>query len=106
MPQELKIGLVGLDTSHVTAFAGLLNDPKHPHHVPGGSIVAAFPGGSPDMELSRSRVEGFTKTLREKFGVEMKETPEAVAEGVDLLFITSVDGRVHREQFERTVKFK
>jgi predicted dehydrogenase len=58
------------------------------------------------MELSRSRVGGFTKTLREKYGVEMKETPEAVAEAVDLVLITSVDGRVHREQFERTVKFK
>ena len=51
-------------------------------------------------------MEGFTKTLREKFGVEMKDTPEAVAEGVDLVFITSVAGRVHREQFERAVKFK
>ena len=106
MAQELKIGLVGLDTSHVTAFAGLLNDPKHARHVPGGRIVAAFPGGSKDFDLSSSRVEGFTKTLREKFGVEMKDTPEAVAEGVDLVFITSVDGRVHREQFERAVKFK
>jgi predicted dehydrogenase len=104
--KELKIGLVGLDTSHVTAFAGLLNDPSNASHVPGGKIVAAFPGGSEDFELSRSRVGGFTKTLREKYGVEMKETPEAVAEGVDLVLITSVDGRVHREQFERTVKFK
>ena len=106
MPQESKIGLVGLDTSHVTAFASLLNDPSNANHVKGAKIVAAFPGGSPDFELSRSRVEGFTKTLREKHGVEMKETPEAVAEAVDLLFITAVDGRVHREQFERTVKFK
>ena len=106
MARELKIGLVGLDTSHVTAFASLLNDPGNAHHVAGGKIVAAYPGGSKDFELSRSRVEGFTRTLREKYAVEMKETPEAVAEGVDLVFITSVDGRVHREQFERTVKFK
>jgi predicted dehydrogenase len=103
---ELKIGLVGLDTSHVTAFTSLLNDAGNAHHVPGGKVVAAFPGGSPDMDISRSRVEGFTKTLREKYSVEMKDTPEAVAEAVDLLLITSVDGRVHREQFERTVKFK
>lgn len=102
----LKIGLVGLDTSHVTAFASLLNDSANPNHVTGGKIVAAYPGGSKDFELSWSRVEGFTKTLREKYAVEMKETPEAVAEAVDLLFITSVDGRVHREQFERTAKFR
>ena len=103
---ELKIGLVGLDTSHVTAFGSLLNDPGNANHVPGARIVAAYPGGSKDFELSWSRVEGFTRTLREKYAVEMKDSPEAVAEGVDLLFITSVDGRVHRGQFERTVKFK
>lgn len=102
----LRIGLIGLDTSHAPAFTGLLNDPKNKDHVPGGRVVAAFPGGSPDFELSRSRVEGFTKTLREKYSVEMKDTPEAVAGAVDLVLITSVDGRVHREQFERTVKFK
>src|SRR5688500_4494813 len=104
--QELKIGLVGLDTSHVEAFTSLLNDPKNGNHVAGGKVVAAFPGGSKDFELSWSRVEKFTKSLREKYAVEMKETPEAVAEAVDLLFITAVDGRVHRGQFERTVKFK
>lgn len=103
---EAKIGLVGLDTSHVTAFAAILNDSSNPNHVPGGKVVAAYPGGSKDFELSWSRVEGFTKTLREKYSVDMKETSEAVAEAVDLLFITSVDGRVHREQFERTAKFK
>lgn len=103
---ELKIGLVGLDTSHAVAFTDLLNDPAHKDHVPGAKIVAAFPGGSKDFETSWSRVNGFTKTLREKHAVEMKDSPEAVAEAVDLLFITSVDGRVHRDQFERTVKFK
>ena len=105
MAQELKIGLVGLDTSHVTAFTSLLNDPSNANRVKGGKVVAAYPGGSKDFELSWSRVEGFTRTLREKYQVEMKDSPEAVAEAVDLVFITSVDGRVHREQFERTVKF-
>jgi predicted dehydrogenase len=107
MPQEpLKIGLIGLDTSHAPAFAGLLNDEKNKDHVPGGRVVAAFPGGSPDMDISRNRVEGFTKTLRETYAVEMKDSPEAVAEAVDLVMILSVDGRVHRAQFERTAKLK
>ena len=56
------------------------------------------------MDISRNRVEGFTKTLREKYGVEMKDSPEAVAEAADLLMILSVDGRVHRQQFERVAK--
>ena len=104
--KELKIGMIGLDTSHAEAFTGILNDEKRKDHVPGGRVVAAFPGGSPDMDISRNRVGGFTKTLREKYSIEMKETPEAVAEAVDLVMILSVDGRVHREQFERTAKLR
>ena len=104
--KPFKIGLIGLDTSHAPEFTRLLNDEKGKDHVPGGKVVAAFPGGSPDMDISRNRVEGFTKTLRETYAVEMKDSPEKVAEAVDLVMILSVDGRVHREQFERTAKFR
>jgi predicted dehydrogenase len=103
--KRLRIGFVGLDTSHVEAFARLLMDEKHPHYVGGAQVATAMPGGSPDFELSHSRVPNFTKLLRGEFGVEMVDSPEAVAEASDLLFIESVDGRVHREQFERTVRF-
>jgi predicted dehydrogenase len=106
MPNELRIGLVGLDTSHSAAFTKCLNDPKNPEHVPGGKVVAAFPGGSRDFELSWSRVAGYEKQLREEYGVTIMDSPEAVAEAVDLLFIISCDGRVHREHFERTIRFK
>ena len=63
---ELKIGMIGLDTSHVTAFVDLLNDKSHEFHVPGCQVVKAFPGGSAKFSLSANRVEGFTKELSEK----------------------------------------
>jgi len=96
----LRIGLIGLDTSHVEAFAAKLNDPQNVEHVPGGRIVAGFPGGSPDFALSTDRVGGFTKTLREKYGVAMLGSPREVAEAVDAVLHTSVDGRVHLAQFQ------
>ena len=98
---NLRIGLIGLDTSHVEGFAALLNDPKNPDHVAGGRITAGFPGGSPDFALSADRVAGFTKTLREKHGVGILESPRDVAAGVDAVIHTSVDGRVHLEQFRQ-----
>lgn len=106
MSAPLRIGMIGLDTSHVIAFTSLLNDPKHEHHVPGGKVVVGFPGGSPDFESSISRVEGFTKQLRDDWGMEIVDSPEAVAEKCDLLMIESVDGRVHLDQFKATVKYK
>ena len=33
---DLRIGMIGLDTSHATAFAELLNDPASRNHVAGG----------------------------------------------------------------------
>src|SRR5258708_2030618 len=55
--EELRLGLIGLDTSHVIAFTKLINDPKAKDHVLGGKVVAAFAGGSRDIESSWSRVE-------------------------------------------------
>jgi len=106
MAREMKIGLIGLDTSHSAAFTRCLNDAKNPEHVAGGKVVAAFPGGSKDFELSWSRVGGYEKQLRDEFGVQIMDSPEAVAEAVDLVFIISCDGRVHREHFERTARFR
>lgn len=104
-PQSLNIGMIGLDTSHCTAFAKLLNDPNHEYHVHGGKIISAFPGGSPDFELSWSRLEKFTSSLRDEYGVQLLDSPEAVAERSDAILLTSVDGRVHLEQFRRIAPF-
>ena len=49
---EIRVGLIGLDTSHAVAFTQLLNDPARPDHVPGARVVAAFKQGSPDVEAS------------------------------------------------------
>jgi len=95
---ELRIGMIGLDTSHVTAFTKLLNDPNDPNHVPGGRVVAGFPGGSPDIESSRTRVEGYTKELREKWGVQIFDSIEALCGAVDVVMLESVDGRPHLAQ--------
>ena len=62
---DLRLGIIGLDTSHVTAFTKLLNDPKHAQHVPGGKVVVAFKGGSADIESSASRADSQNDALCE-----------------------------------------
>lgn len=95
---ELRIGLIGLDTSHVTAFTQLLNDPTAKDHVPGGRVVAAFKGGSPDLESSRSRVDGYTRELQDKHGVKLYDSIEEMCRHVDAVMLESVDGRPHLAQ--------
>ena len=99
--KDLKLGLIGLDTSHVLYFCDSFNNPQAIQPLPGARIVAAWPGGSPDLHSSISRVPGYTADLRDKFGVRILDSIEAVASEVDAVLLTSLDGRVHREQFAR-----
>ena len=95
---QIKIGLIGLDTSHVVAFTRILNDPTNPDHVPGARVVAGYKGGSPDIESSRTRMPGFTAELRDKWGVEIVDDIATLCSKVDAVLLESVDGRKHLPQ--------
>jgi predicted dehydrogenase len=95
---ELRIGIVGTDTSHVTAFTKMLNDPAAPDHVAGARVVAAYKGGSPDIDESRNRIDRFTKELEEKWQVKIVDSIADLCQQVDAVLLTSVDGRAHLAQ--------
>ncbi|MEO7299385.1 MAG: Gfo/Idh/MocA family oxidoreductase [Verrucomicrobiota bacterium] len=95
---DLRIGIIGLDTSHCTEFTRRFNDSNDKNHVPGGKVVAAFRGGSPDIKESWSRVEEYTKQLQEKYGVLIVESIEELCSQVDVVMLESVDGRPHLQQ--------
>jgi predicted dehydrogenase len=99
----LRIGLVGLDTSHVQAYLALFNEPDNQEHVPGGRIVAAFKGGSPEIEVSRLRIDRFTQQAVDHYNVKLYESIEALTCDVDAIMILSVDGRQHLAQFRRSL---
>ncbi len=95
---SLRIGIIGCDTSHCTAFAGLLNHPGAPGHIPGARIAAACKTFSPDMEWSRTRVDGYIAELRDRHGVEIVGGIAELCRAVDAVIVGSVDGRPHLEQ--------
>jgi len=94
----LRLGMIGLDTSHVLRFTELLNDPSLPDHVPGARVIAAFKGGSPDVVDSATRIERFTAELKDKWKVELVGSIEELCQKVDAVLLMSVDGRKHLEQ--------
>lgn len=101
---ELRLGMIGLDTSHVAAFTKLLNDPKAKDHVEGGKVVAAFKGGSPDIESSWSRVDKYAEQLQKDYGVKLYDSIEEMCQHVDAVFLESVDGRPHLAQARPVIK--
>ncbi len=94
----LRAGIIGLDTSHVTAFTQLLNNPQPRPELAGVRVVAGYPGGSPDIPSSRDRIAGFTKELHDKYGVEIVDSIDDLLKKVDVVLLESVDGRPHLAQ--------
>jgi hypothetical protein len=92
--KDLRAGIIGTDTSHVPAFTGQFR--AHPEWRI--KVVAAFKGGSPDLPTSADRVEGFAKTIQERYGVEIVGSIEELLQKVDVVLLESVDGRPHLAQ--------
>ncbi|HUS07750.1 MAG TPA: Gfo/Idh/MocA family oxidoreductase [Bryobacteraceae bacterium] len=95
---DLKIGIIGTDTSHVPAFTKMLNDATAKDHISGVRVVAAYKGGSQDIPESRDRVEKFAAEIQSKYGVEIVPDIETLCKKVDAVLIESVDGRTHLAQ--------
>ena len=94
---EIRVGIIGLDTSHAPAFTRLLNAADDPEWISGAKVVAAVPQGSHDIESSVSRVPEYTTAVK-KYGVKIVDTVEILVEQVDAVLLESNDGRVHLEQ--------
>jgi len=103
--KELKLGMIGLDTSHCCVFADLLNNENNPHYIKGAQIITAYPGGSDIFSLSKNRVVQITADMKDKFNIKIVDKIEETTEDVDGIFLESVDGRQHLEQFEKIAQF-
>src|SRR3954471_10696936 len=101
---DIRVGIIGTDTSHVPAFTKLLNgDPSEPGHISGPRVVAAYKGGSPDLPESANRVEGFANDIHTKYGVEIVPDIATLLSKVDAVLIESVDGRPHLAQAKAVI---
>lgn len=101
--EVIRIGMIGLDTSHCIAFTKILNDSDDPKHVPGCRVVMVYPKGSPDIESSTKRVPDYTKKIV-AMGVEVIDDLEAMVQQVDAVLLETNDGRPHLEQIIPVLK--
>lgn len=100
---DLRLGIIGTDTSHAVVFTKILNDASNPDHVDGARVVAAFKGGSPDLPSSRDRVDKFASELQQTWHVRFVKQIRDLCPLVDGILLESVDGRVHLAQFRQAV---
>jgi hypothetical protein len=100
--KTLRAGMIGLDTSHVPAFARTLNSEKATGDLAGVKVVAGYPGGT-EIPASRDRVEKFTDQLR-GMNIEIVQTIPELLEKVDVVMLESVDGRIHLQEAIPVIK--
>ena len=93
----IRVGVIGLDTSHSPAFAKLLNNPDATGELAGFDVVAAYPKGSADIESSVSRIPKYTQQFRD-MGVEIVDSIDELLEQVDVVLLETNDGRPHYQQ--------
>jgi predicted dehydrogenase len=95
--EPLKVGIIGLDTSHAIAFTKTMNTPGPKADAINCRVVTAYPKGSPDIESSTSRVPGYIEEIK-KLGVEIVDSIDELLKRVDCVLLETNDGRPHLEQ--------
>jgi len=100
---QVKIGIIGLDTSHATAFTKLLNGDDKKAEYNDFEIVAAYPYGSKTIKSSYDRIPGYIEEV-EKYGVEVVNSIAELLSKVDCVMLETNDGNLHLEQAEEVFK--
>ena len=91
-----KLGIIGLDTSHSTAFSKLINGAEE-GWADGFKVVAAYPYGSQTIKSSYERIPKYIEEVK-TYGVEIVESLSELIDKVDYVLLETNDGRLHLEQ--------
>ena len=98
-----RVGIIGLDTSHSTAFTKELNKADAGPEYGGYRVVAAYPQGSADIESSAKRIPGYIEEVK-KHGVKIVDSIKALLKEVDVVLLETNDGRPRLEQALQVLK--
>ena len=93
---DVRIGIIGADTEHATAFARLMNVEKDPD-VAGFRVTHAYRWGSTDIAECTNRIAVLVPQL-EAAGVKMVDSIAELLRNVDCVLLETCDGRPHLRQ--------
>jgi predicted dehydrogenase len=92
----LKAGIIGLD-AHARSWAKIFNNPEATGELADLTVVAGYPGGSPDIPQSMDLLEKGVAAFRE-MEIEIVDSIDDLLAKVDVVLILSIDGRPHLEE--------
>lgn len=101
--KTVRIGIIGLDTSHCEAFTKVINAAEKGPEYQGFQVVGAYPYGSKTIESSASRIPKITEDIQ-KYNVKITSSIAELLQMCDVVLLETNDGRLHREQAEEVIK--
>jgi predicted dehydrogenase len=102
--EPVRVGILGIDNYQSLAFTQVWHKPPEDNPDAGGlKVVAAWRGGSPDIEETLVDIERWEPHLT-KHGVTMEDSIDAVLQKCDAVMIMSIDGRAHLKVAEQALK--
>lgn len=93
---DIRVGIIGCDTSHTIAFTEMMNVKKDPI-CEGARVTVAYQWGSRDIFSSTNRYPKYRKQLGE-MDVEIVPSIAALLAKCDAVCLETNDGRPHLEQ--------
>jgi predicted dehydrogenase len=102
--EPVRVGILGIDNYQSLAFTQLWHKPPEDNPDLGGlQVVAAWRGGSPDIEETLTDIDRWEPRLVE-LGVAMKDSIGEVLDECDAVIIMTIDGRAHLKLAEQALK--
>ena len=99
----IRIGIIGLDTSHSPAFTEFFNAVNPEPGLSGFKVVAAYPNGSSEIKSSYETIPEYTQKVKQ-MGVEVVDSIKSLLKKVDAVLLETNDGSLHLEQAREVFK--
>lgn len=96
----LRVGVVGLDTSHSIAFTKAMNASPGNPLMRNCRVTVAYPYGSKDLKESNIRIPGYVEEMQ-KLGIKISDSIEALLAEVDAVLLETNDGNPRLEQMRQ-----
>ena len=100
---EIRVGMIGLDTSHSIAFTKHLNVTREKPEYRDFRVTVAYQWGSRDIVSSTNRYPEYCAQVRD-MGVEIVPTLDELLAKCDVVLLETNDGREHLEQAKAVFK--
>ena len=102
--EPVRVGILAFDNYQSLAFTQVWHKPPADNPDAGGlKVVAAWRGGSPDIEETQVDIERWEPRLIE-YGISIEDSIDTVLQKCDAVMIMTIDGRTHLKLAEHALK--